>query len=95
MSESPIPSTTTSEQDKHTASQRNINRTWEYTQSVIALVVVIATIIVNGMIALYGMSGTEISSAALMQLNVMGALIVGFYFGRTNHQRVGGVDIGR
>ena len=26
-----------------------------------------------------------------MQLNVLAAIVVGFYFGRTNHQRVGGV----
>jgi hypothetical protein len=26
-----------------------------------------------------------------MQLNVLAALVTGFYFGRTNHQRTGGV----
>lgn len=90
-----IPPTTTIEQDKHTAGQRSINRVWEYTQSFLAVSVVMVTLFVNAMIALYGMSISEISSSALMQLNVMGALIVGFYFGRTNHQRVGGVDLGR
>jgi hypothetical protein len=87
--------TTTLEQDKHTASQRNINRVWEYTQSFLAISVIVVVLGVNASVAIYGKSVSEISSSALMQLNVLGALVVGFYFGRTNHQRVGGVDVGR
>jgi len=94
MAES-LQATTTLEQDKHSAGQRSINRVWEFTQSFLALAVVLSTLFTNAMIALYGMAGMEISNTALMQMNVMSALIVGFYFGRTNHQRVGGVDLGR
>jgi hypothetical protein len=90
-----IASTTTREQDRHSLGQRRVNLVWEGTQAVIALGVIGTTLAVDGTIAIYGTSVTEISSSALMQLNVMAALVTGFYFGRTNHQRVGGVDLGR
>jgi len=33
-------------------------------------------------------SNTSFQPAALTQLDVMAGLVIGFYFGRTNHQRM-------
>ncbi len=83
---------TTAEQDRKSASQRRINLIWEYTQAIIAGAVIGTTLLVDARVALWtGMNASEYSSAAMMQLNVMAALVTGFYFGRTNHQRTGGV----
>lgn len=86
---------TTVEQDRHSAGQRRVNIIWETTQAIIAVSVIATTLFVDGLVAVYGTSTTELQSSGLMQLNVMAALVTGFYFGRTNHQRVGGVDLGR
>jgi hypothetical protein len=75
--------TTTSEEDKHTASQRSINLIWEVTQAVIASAITLAEIYIS----VRQIDAPTISNAFF--------LIVGFYFGRTNHQRVGGVQLGR
>jgi hypothetical protein len=86
MDEAPLhaPSVTTLEEDLHTAGQRRVNITWEYTQSFVAVAVVIANIIG----ALY----TGVDSPLLANAFF---LVIGFYFGRTNHARVGGVQLGR
>ncbi len=82
---------TTAEQDRKSASQRRINLIWEYTQAVIAAAVIGTTLMVDANVALWSGSTSEYSSSAMMQLNVMAALVTGFYFGRTNHQRTGGI----
>lgn len=74
---------TTSEQDRHSLGQRRINLIWELTQGVIALAVTGAAL----MAALQGTSSELLGNAFF--------LVIGFYFGRTNHQRVGGVELGR
>lgn len=89
------PPTTSAEQDRHSLGQRRVNLIWEGTQALIALSVIGATLGVDASVAVYGSGATEVQSSALMQLNVMAALVTGFYFGRTNHQRVGGVELGR
>jgi len=76
---SALPPETTAEQNLKTASQRRVNIIWEVTQAVIALLFVSAYVY-----------------AAIVQIDSPGLanatfLIVGFYFSRTNHQRVGGV----
>lgn len=81
-----LSSKTTAEEDKHSASQRRVNLIWEYTQAAIALQVVVASL--TG--AFY--FGRETVPPLLTNAFF---LIVGFYFGRTNHQRVGGVQGGR
>lgn len=78
-----LPSTTTEEEDRHTLGQRRINLIWEGTQSLVALIVTGA----NVYAAIKGIESAALSNAFF--------LIVGFYFGRTNHQRVGGVLLGR
>src|SRR5678815_930441 len=78
---------------RRTAGQRYTSLMWESTQALIALSVVVTTLFIDGKVALMGGTTTEVQSSALMQLNVMAALVTGFYFGRTNHQRVGGVAV--
>jgi len=79
--------TTTSEQDRKTASQRRVNIIWEVTQAVIALAVTGFTLFVSSQLALKDNAQT----AAFLLLSNAFFLVIGFYFGRTNHQRTGGV----
>jgi hypothetical protein len=72
--------TTTLEEDRFTASARNMNLIWEVTQAVIALSVVGATVIS----AFYLVEENSLLGNAFF-------LVIGFYFGRTNHARTGGV----
>ena len=78
MTES-LSSTTTAEEDRKTFGQRRINLIWEVTQALIALLVASAAITA----ALKGQVSEMLGNAFF--------LVIGFYFGRTNHQRVGGV----
>lgn len=75
----------------HTAGQRQINRIWEITQALIAVSVAGATLYVASTLSIYSQG----DMAAFLLLSNAFFLVIGFYFGRTNHQRVGGVDIGR
>ena len=84
MSDNPLAPTTTTEEDLHSASQRKVNLIWEYTQAAIAILVVVGA----GASVFFLSNGSELLSNAFF-------LVVGFYFGRTNHSRVGGVQLGR
>ena len=80
---SALPPTTTSEEDRHTLGQRRVNIIWEATQAFIAVTVTLA----NVYAALVKIDSQPLNNTFF--------LVVGFYFGRTNHQRVGGVSLGR
>jgi hypothetical protein len=83
---SPLRPTTTAQQDLTTAGQRRINLIWEHTQAAVALIVVLATM-AGG---LYEM----VKESKVQMPNVMAVAfgtVVGFYFGRTNHTKTGGV----
>jgi len=83
---------TTAEEDRHTLGQRTINKIWEGTQATVAVSVTAATLFVAAVLALrVGGDG----SASMLLLSNAFFLVIGFYFGRTNHQRIGGVDLGR
>jgi len=73
-----MPPTTTAEEDATTAGQRSINRVWEYTQACVAVMVTAAF--------LY----CEISKIDSQAINMAFALVIGFYFSRTNHTAIGG-----
>lgn len=75
-----LPPTTTSEQDRYTAQQRNINVIWELTQAAIAISVVAANVAAAFMLAVQN----QLLGNAFF-------LVIGFYFGRTNHARSGGM----
>ena len=74
--------TTTAQEDITTAGQRRVNLIWEYTQAVIALIVVISTMVAGIYFASTGTVPTIFSVAF--------GTVVGFYFSRTNHQAIGG-----
>src|ERR1700735_2123208 len=75
--------TTTSEEDLRTASQRRVNLIWEYTQAGIAIYIVFAAVVYE-------------FAAGYLKPNITPSvipnaffLVMGFYFGRTNHARIG------
>ncbi len=77
----------------HSAGQRKTNLIWERTQSIIALAVVLTTC--GGIIALSSVRfwHADISLEKLPSFppewwTILG-LVIGFYFGRTNHSRLG------
>jgi len=92
-----MPSETTAEGDRMTAGQRRVNLIWEFTQAFIAVMVVSITIVTSSltvrMLSLSGASDQQVSLAttAFLFMSNIASLVVGFYFGRTNHQRVGGI----
>jgi cobalamin synthase len=75
------------ESDRVSHGQRRINLIWEITQAVVALAVTGVTLFVSASLALRG----DTDEAARLLLSNAFFLVVGFYFGRTNHQRVGGI----
>lgn len=88
---------TTIQDDIVTAGQRRINLIWESTQTFIAALVIVsllyACLRIIILIAIPDATEQQIALAttAFMILSNLGSLVVGFYFGRTNHQRIGGV----
>lgn len=79
-----VPAKTTFQEDLATASQRRVNLIWEYTQASIALMVVLTTMI-SGAIGMF--KSLEIPTI----ISVAFGMITGFYFSRTNHEKVGGI----
>lgn len=72
-----------------TAGQRRINLIWETTQSLIALSVCSVTLTVAALMVQRD-AGAE---GAIAMLSNAFFLVIGFYFGRTNHERSGGVGV--
>lgn len=81
-----MPPTTTAQEDLVTSRQSRINLLWEVNQALIAQIVVVGTIGagVHGHIA-----GN--SKEVPVWLGVAFGTVIGFYFGRTNHERTGGI----
>lgn len=89
---------TTAESDRQSLGQRRVNIIWEGNQAVIALVVVLTGMYTSANLALRLDStenGKSIAITAFLLISNTVFLVIGFYFGRTNHQRVGGVQMGR
>jgi hypothetical protein len=82
---------TTSEENLHSKSQRKVNLIWEYSQAGIALMTVFTTCLGVFIGRIWVGSMTPFPAE---WWTIVG-LVIGFYFGRTNHQRVGGVQSGR
>lgn len=80
----PLPATTTAQEDETTAGQRRINLIWEWTQAIIAIVVVMTTMGIGAYTVIKEVQFPTIVSVAF-------GTIIGFYFARTNHQAIGGV----
>lgn len=88
-----VASKTTAEQDLRTKGQREINLIWESTQRNIALFLVIMATTVSSVVVILGVLNpgddrTMIIAAFTLLSNAM-FLVSGFYFGRTNHARIG------
>jgi len=79
------------------AGHRRINAMWESTQALIAASGVGTVLYVSARLALLTthneVSEKQLAMAvtAYMLLSNLGSLIIGFYFGRTNHTQQGGV----
>jgi hypothetical protein len=73
--------------------RRKINAKWETTQRQLALSVVFSSLLVAVILSIGGLRlGTEqVQLAAMVFIFGAANLVTGFYFGRTNHQREGGV----
>ena len=69
-----------------TAGQRRVNIIWEVTQAFIAISVTGTSLYVAANLVL----GSSTTDAAFLLLSNAFFLVIGFYFGRTNHQRTGG-----
>ena len=83
-----LPAKTTFQEDLVTAGQRRVNLIWEYTQAVIAGMVVLANMVVG---VYDGMTPATQHGEYPVILSSSLFLIVGFYFSRTNHAAIGGV----
>lgn len=83
-----------------TAGQRRINLLWEVTQALIAGGVVTTILYVSAKMVLAALGGpaTEkqvaFANLAFVFLTGVANLVIGFYFGRTNHARTGGIGGG-
>jgi len=76
------------EVSKRALGQRLINAIWEITQALIALTVTGSVIYASVKLSLQ--AGSEDKTAFIFMTNVL-FTVIGFYFGRTNHQKTGGV----
>ena len=87
------PATTTAEQDRVTGGQRAVNLIWENTQMQIALSVIWSALFVAIILAVLGgwLGKPDVQLAAVVFIFGVANLVTGFYFGRTNHQRSGGI----
>ncbi len=84
--QAPLPPRTTEQQDLTVAGQRRINLIWEYTQAIIAIILVGAFVVTEIRIVFKG--GSQEIPAVLAALC---GTVVGSYFQRTNHMNVGGI----
>lgn len=81
----PLPAETTEQQDITHAGQRRINLIWEYTQAFLALFMTVA---VTGLGVFLAVQGRIDDVPPFLTLMV--GLIIGTYFQRTNHEKIGG-----
>lgn len=74
-----LPPTTTIQEDLTTSGQRTINRIWEVTQAVVAVLVTIVFLF------------CEVKKIDSEAVKMAFTLVIGFYFSRTNHTQIGGL----
>lgn len=82
--------TSTEEEDRHSASQRQINRKWENVQGTIAIMVTTTACAISLLLIWRAEYALGIGLISTM----VGTVII-FYFQRTNHEKVGGVQTGQ
>lgn len=74
------------EENLTNAGQRRVNIMWEFTQAVMTILIVGTNMYVACLPAAVG--GNPTLTNAMF-------VVLGFYYGRTNHQKIGGVIQGR
>lgn len=82
-----------SETSLRSEGQRTVSMIWETTQQKIALMTVGGAMMLAGAIVMFGhwlKLANDVRIAAFMFVAGAANLVIGFYYGRTNHQRVGG-----
>lgn len=84
---------TTAAEDMVKAGQRAINMIWETTQMKIALSVIWGSLLVGGVLSVFGkwVGSPDVQLASVVFMFGVANLVTGFYFGRTNHTKSGGV----
>jgi hypothetical protein len=82
-----LPPTTTVQEDITTKSQRRVNLIWEYTQAFISSIVVLTNMIEA---AIFGIKRIPAGEYPVVLISSL-FLVLGFYFSRTNHEKVGGI----
>lgn len=91
------------ERAKKAQGQRDISDVWENTQKRVALSVTYAALTVASLLSISGtiytiVTGVEnerlsdVAISAFVFLSGVANLVIGFYFGRTNHTKVGGTE---
>jgi hypothetical protein len=84
----PLPATTTLQQDLTHEGQRKVNLIWEYTQAILAVLVVGANIALWIIVMFHGMPAQTPAPESLKDAMLV---IITFYYARTNHEHIGGV----
>ena len=88
------------EQSTMAAGQRKVNLIWEHTQRAIAIFSVFSAILINAtsvIVVLFIIKEITVNQLAIISMclqfiNLTAGIIIGFYFSRTNHQKIGGVS---
>lgn len=73
--------------------QRQTSLIWETTQRLIAVSVIWTALFISAYTSVRGAPDAQMASSIF--LFGVANLVIGFYFGRTNHQKIGGVEQGR
>lgn len=82
-----LPPTTTVQDDITKAGQRKVNLIWEYTQSTIALTLLLASVTIFVYQAMHPTLNVQFPPILSNGL----FMVLGFYFARTNHAAIGGI----
>lgn len=86
-------SATETETSLRSEGQRVVSMLWETTQKTIAMVTVGGAVSLSVVVVVFGKwlaLEADVRIAAFMFVASAANLVIGFYYGRTNHQRVGG-----
>ena len=84
-----VQATTTAQEDLTTAGQRRVNLIWERTQSALALGITLANL---GACLFMLVARIPVGEYPQILANAF-FVVLGFYFGRTNHSAVGGIGV--
>lgn len=77
--------TSTAEEDRKALGHRQINMTWERTQQIISIWMVLVTTLVCAYLVIYG--SMDLKMAAFLLLSTFCTSVVTTYFVRTNHTK--------